>query len=54
MRRIVIMAALLLASCGDDYASYERPADPTMETEWHKCMRMNSPIGRSAKCQDLR
>lgn len=49
---LLILCGLLLSSCGDDYASYEKPSGP--ETEWHRCMRQSSPIGRSFKCQDLR
>ena len=49
-----ILALLLLSSCGDDYASYEKPADGISETAWHRCMRQSNPIGRSAKCQELR
>ena len=50
----LILALLLLSSCGDDYASYEKPAHGISETAWHRCMRQSNPIGRSAKCQDLR
>lgn len=49
-----VVLLLVLASCGDDYGSYEQPADPSTETEWHRCMRQSQPIGRSAKCQDYR
>lgn len=48
------LALLTLAACGDDYTSYEAPADGAYESEWHRCMRTSAPIGRSAKCQDLR
>jgi hypothetical protein len=57
-----LLLFLLLTGCGDDFASYDKPA-PTYdkdgnrqdhETEWHRCMRQSSPIGRSSKCQDLR
>lgn len=54
MSKIAIILMLLLAGCGDDYATYEAPADGAYESEWHKCMRQSAPIGRSAKCQDLR
>jgi hypothetical protein len=48
-----ILSLLLLSSCGDDYASYEKPAGGT-ETAWHRCMRQSEPIGRTRKCEDLR
>ena len=56
MSTIKIIAALsliALTGCGDDFASYEKPANG-QETEWHRCMRQSAPVGRSSKCQDLR
>jgi hypothetical protein len=52
MRCIAILALLMFSACGDDWASYEKPASG--ETDWHRCMRQSEPIGRSSKCEDLR
>jgi len=49
-----ILLLLLLTGCGDDFASYNKPANADQETEWHRCMRQSNPIGRTSKCQDLR
>jgi hypothetical protein len=51
---ILMLALLVLAGCGDDFATYNRPANPDQETEWHRCMRQSSPIGRSSKWEDVR
>lgn len=52
-KEALMKTLVLLASCGDDYASYEKPTDPSMETEWHKCMRQNIPTTRHV-CRDLK
>jgi hypothetical protein len=54
MKFVAVTLLLLLSACGDDFASYDKPANPDHETDWHRCMRQSSPIGRSSKCQDLR
>jgi hypothetical protein len=54
MKYLVLLALLLLSGCGDDFATYNKPAHSDQETEWHRCMRQSSPIGRAAKCEDLR
>lgn len=51
---LALSCALFLSGCGDDFATYNKPANPDQETDWHRCMRQSSPIGRSSKCEDLR
>ena len=48
---ILCVVLVLLAGCGEDWASYDKPVGA--ETDWHACMRQHAPLDRSA-CRDLK
>lgn len=52
-RAFAILALLLLASCGDEWDVYEKPAAGQPETAWHECMRQHSPTHRHV-CRELK
>jgi len=48
---IALLVCLLVAGCGEKYASYDYATND--ETEWHRCMRQHTPVRRNA-CDDLK
>ena len=44
---LAFLGAIFLASCGENFATFEKPAGD-FESEWHRCMRQHSPLGREA------
>lgn len=65
-RLFAVLTLMLLAGCGEEFTSYEKPYSPVAdnetddqtverlrnsETEWHRCMRQK-PILHRFECRD--